>query len=169
MPGLPVLKVFVGAATGATAAMIAMALYRAREPVPQDVVFSKGYAVRRFWLALVLAVAVAAFVISIPRFPYPSVTATKHTYTIVAQQYSFTLPATVPADTPVVFAVTSRDVNHGFGIYDPQNRLVGQVQAMPDYVNRLPFEFHLRGRYTVRCLEYCGLGHAAMQESFEVR
>ena len=169
MAGLLVLRVFIGAATGAIAAMIAMALYRAGEPVPQDVVFSEGYAVRRFWLALVLAVAVAAFVISIPHFPYPSAATSGRTYTIVAQQYGFTLPATLPADTPVVFAVTSRDVNHGFGIYDPRDRLIGQVQAMPDYVNRLPFEFHLRGRYTVRCLEYCGIGHAAMQGSFEVR
>ena len=89
MPGLLVLKVFIGAATGAIAAMIAMALYRAREPVAQDVVFSEGYAVRRFWLAIVLAVAVAAFVISIPDFPYPSAATTGHTYTIVAQQYDF--------------------------------------------------------------------------------
>lgn len=169
MAGLLVLKVLIGAAIGAIAAMIAMALYRAREPVPQDVVFSEGYAVRRFWLAIVLAVAVAAFVISIPHFPYPSTATSGRTYTIVAQQYGFALPAIVPVDTPVVFAVTARDVNHGFGIYDPRDRLIGQVQAMPDYVNRLPFEFHLRGRYTVRCLEYCGIGHAAMQGSFEVR
>lgn len=169
MQALLVLKVFVGAAIGAIAAMIGMALYRAREPVSQDIVFSEGYAVRRFWFAVVLVVAVAAFVVSIPRFPYPSAATAGRSYTIVAQQYSFTLPSAIPADTPVVFEVTSRDVNHGFGIYDPRNRLIGQVQAMPDYVNRLPFEFHLRGHYTIRCLEYCGIGHAAMQGSFEVR
>ena len=169
MPGVLVLKVFIDAAVGAIAAMVAMALYRAREPVSQDIVFSKGYGIRRFWLGIVLAVAVAAFVISIPHFPYPGAATSGRAYRIVTQQYGFVLPDVVPADTPVVFAVTSRDVNHGFGIYDPRNRLIGQVQAMPDYVNRLPFEFHVRGRYTVRCLEYCGIGHAEMQGSFEVR
>ena len=75
------LKIFIAAAIGAIAAMITMALYRAREPVSQDVVFSKGYAVRRFWLAIVLAVAVAAFVVSIPHFPYPSAATSGRTYT----------------------------------------------------------------------------------------
>ena len=78
------------------------------------------------------------------------------------------LPATVPADTPVVFAVTSRDVNHGFGIYDPRDRLVGQVQAMPDYVNRLPFS-SIGAGVTPSAAWICGIGHAAMQGSFEVR
>lgn len=169
MSGLLILKVFLAAAIAAIVAIVAMALYRSREPVAQDVVFNKGYALRRIWLIIVLVVAVAAFVVSIPHFPYPSAATSGRTYTIVAEQYGFMLPSVIPADRPVVFAVTSRDVNHGFGIYDPRGRLIGQVQAMPDYVNHLPFEFHLRGRYTIRCLEYCGIGHAAMQGSFEVR
>jgi cytochrome c oxidase subunit 2 len=169
MPGLVVLNVFLGVAVAAVAAMIAMALYGARKPTSQEIVFSRGYVVRRYWLATVLVVAVAAFAVSIPHFPYPSTTTTGRHYTIIAQQYSFELPAVIPADAPVVFDVTSRDVNHGFGIYDPQGRLIGQVQAMPDYVNHLPFEFHARGRYTVRCMEFCGIGHAGMQGSFEVR
>jgi len=112
---------------------------------------------------------VAVFVYTIPHFPYGSAQSLGRHYRVIAQQYSFELPAIVPADTPVVFDVTSRDVNHGFGIYDPGGRLVGQVQAMPDYVNHLPFRFHLAGHYTVRCLEYCGIAHAAMQGGFDVR
>jgi len=116
------------------------------------------------------AAAVAALVLSIPAFPYgkPATLTGRH-YAVTAMQYAFELPATVPADTPVVFDVTSTDVNHGFGIYDPQDRLVAQVQAMPQYVNHLPLRFVQRGRYTVRCLEYCGIAHAAMQGAFEVR
>lgn len=169
VPGLVVLKVFLAVAIAAIAAMVAMALYGARAPLPQEAVFAKGYALRRFWLGLVLIVAVAAFVVSIPHFPYPGAATTGRHYRIVAQQYSFTLPPVIPADTPVVFDVTSRDVNHGFGIYDPRGRLIGQVQAMPDFINHLPFEFRVRGRYTIRCLEFCGIGHAAMAGSFEVR
>ena len=37
----------------------------------------------------------------------------------------------LPAGKLVEFAVSARDVNHGFGIYDPQGRLVAQTQAMP--------------------------------------
>lgn len=169
MSGLLVLKIFFVVAGAAIVVMISMALYQAQKPVSQEVVFSRGYAVRRYWLVTVLVVAAAVFVISIPYFPYPSAATAGRHYAIVAQQYSFTLPAVVPANTPIVFDVTARDVNHGFGMYDPLGRLIGQVQAMPDYVNHLPFEFHVRGRYTVRCLEYCGIGHAAMQGSFDVR
>src|ERR1051325_2470609 len=43
---------------------------------------------------------------------------------------------TLPAGVPVEFAVTSRDVNHGFAIYDSVGRLLTQVQAMPNYTNR---------------------------------
>jgi cytochrome c oxidase subunit 2 len=169
VPGLVVLEIFLAVAVAAVAVMIGMALYGAKTPVSQEIVFSKGYAVRRYWLVLVLAGAAAVFAISVPHFPYPTAATTGRHYAIVAHQYYFSLPSSIPLDTPVVFDVTSADVNHGFGIYDPSARLIGQVQAMPDYVNHLPFEFHLSGRYTIRCLEYCGIGHAAMQGSFLVR
>lgn len=68
----------------------------------------------------------------------------------------------VPADVAVEFTVTTRDVNHDFAIYDPNGRLLTQVQAMPGYTNRLLYAFHAPGTYTVRCLEYCGLGHHLM-------
>jgi hypothetical protein len=58
----------------------------------------------------------------------------KH-YSVTAMQYGFNLPQSVPADTPIVFDVTSRDVNRGFGIYDPEGSLIAQVQAMPDYID----------------------------------
>ncbi len=169
MSGLLILELFLIIATAAIAVMIFVALYGARDPAAQDVVTAKGYAIRRYWFWTILAVAVAGFIITIPRFPYGSAHTLGRHYTIVAQQYSFALPPTLPADTPVVFDVTSRDVNHGFAIYDPHGRLVGQVQAMPDYMNHLPFQFHARGHYTVRCLEYCGIAHAAMQGGFDVR
>lgn len=169
MSGLVVLKIFLGAAVAAIAAFVFVAQYRAGAPASQETVTHAGYTIRRWWFAIIVVVALAAFAITIPEFPYPrSATSGKH-FTVIAQQYSFTLPAVVPAETPIVFDVTARDVNHGFGIYDPDGHLIGQVQAMPDYVNHLPFLFRARGRYTVRCLEFCGIGHAGMQGSFEVR
>jgi cytochrome c oxidase subunit 2 len=167
--GLLILKVFLGVGISAIVAMVVMALYGARHPLSQDVVFSKGYVVRRYWLAIILIMAVAAFVVSMPNLPYAAASTAARHYPIVAQQYGFEMPAELPKNTPIVFDVTSRDVNHGFGIYDPKGRLIGQVQAMPDYVNHLLFEFRVVGRYTIRCMEYCGMGHAEMQSSFVVR
>jgi cytochrome c oxidase subunit 2 len=162
---------FIVVAALAIIVMLFLANYRAHEPLPQEVVTSRGYALRRYWFWLVLVVAVATFVITIPNFPYPRANASanaKH-FSVVAQQYSFAVPAVVPLGVPVIFDVTSRDVNHGFGIYGPNGAIVGQVQAMPGYVNHLPMTFTVAGRYVIRCLEYCGIAHAAMQGGFDVR
>lgn len=169
MSGFFILELFLVIAAVAIALMVFLALYASGRPVAQSVVSSQGYAIRRYWFFTVLTAAIAVFIFTIPRFPYGSAQSSGTHYRVIAQQYSFLLPAAVPADKQVVFDVTSRDVNHGFAIYDPRGRLVGQVQAMPGYINHLPFKFHLPGHYTVRCLEYCGIAHAAMQGGFEVR
>jgi cytochrome c oxidase subunit II len=74
----------------------------------------------------------------------------------------------VAADTQVTFNVTSGDVNHGFGIYDSDLRLVAQTQAMPGYTNRLVHTFDRPGNYQIMCLEYCGLVHHGMIANFTV-
>lgn len=68
----------------------------------------------------------------------------------------------VPAGVPVEFHVTSADVNHGFGIYDTEMRLVAQTQAMPEYTNILRHTFTEPGVYKVLCLEFCGVSHHGM-------
>lgn len=88
---------------------------------------------------------------------------------VVGRQWSWQLSAhTLRENVPVEFRVTSADVNHDFAVYDPAGVLVAQVQAMPGYVNKLMHTFRQPGTYTVRCLEYCGLGHAAMVARFRV-
>lgn len=75
----------------------------------------------------------------------------------------------LPLGKIVEFRVTSFDVNHGFAIYDEDNQLVAQTQAMPGYVNRLRWKFEYSGTYKVLCLEFCGLAHAYMSTSFSVK
>jgi hypothetical protein len=55
---------------------------------------------------------------------------------------TYSTPVQVTAGSLVEFRVTSFDVNHGFSVYSPSNRLIAQTQAMPGYVNRLanPFQ-----------------------------
>ncbi len=72
-------------------------------------------------------------------------------------------PVQVPAGSVVEFRARSLDVNHGIGIYDPGGALVGQVQAMPGYLNRLRMRFAQPGTYHLLCLEMCGFGHSNMR------
>lgn len=171
MDSLTVLRIFLTVAALAIALMAWLANYRTHDALPQAEVTAKGYAIRKYWFWLTLVVAVVVFAITIPSFPYSKAAAAhdvRH-YPIAAVQYGFLLPKSVPLRHAVVFDVTSKDVNHGFGIYAPDGRVVSQVQAMPGYVNHLEVTFTEPGHYTIRCLEYCGIGHAAMQGGFDVQ
>jgi cytochrome c oxidase subunit II len=151
--------------------MLGVALSTRLEPLQQSDVTRQGYAMRRVWLWVLSATVIASFVLTVPSFPYPTASQSRSLrhFAVVAQQFSFRLPSTIPLNTDVIFDVTSKDVNHGFGIYDPNGQLIAQVQAMPDYTNHLPVRFRVPGTYTIRCLEYCGIAHHVMQASFEVR
>ena len=85
------------------------------------------------------------------------------------QMWNWTLSQNqLQLNRPVEFQVTSTDVNHGFGIYDPDLRLIGQTQAMPGYTNTLRHTFTRPGTYKVLCLEYCGMAHHNMVAEFTV-
>jgi cytochrome c oxidase subunit II len=77
-------------------------------------------------------------------------------------------PRVVEADRPVEFRLFSRDVNHGFALYNG-NRFFAQAQVMPDHEQRLVHTFDEPGTYRVLCLEFCGLGHHLMASRLEVR
>lgn len=166
-----IFALFIALATVAVAVMVFLANYGSRDPLAQQVVASRGYALRRYWFWLVMLVAIVTFAVTIPFFPYPHSEASGHAphFVVVAQQYGFTVPAVVPLNRPVIFDVSSKDVNHGFAIYGPDGGIVSQVQAMPGYVNHLPVTFSVPGHYVIRCLEYCGIAHAAMQGGFDVK
>lgn len=74
----------------------------------------------------------------------------------------------LPLHKTIEFQVTSKDVNHGFGIYHSDGHLLAQTQAMPGYINRLVYTFDEPGEYSVLCLEYCGLAHHMMHTRFKV-
>jgi cytochrome c oxidase subunit 2 len=170
-PEIAVFVVFLVLAALAVGVLVAIARH-ARGPVTeQHAVQTRGYRLRSAWFWALAIVAVLAFALSLPAFPYRAHYATRapRHYRVVAQQFSFDLPSELPADTPIVLDVTARDVNHGFGIYDPDGRIVAQVQAMPGYVNALPLRFSKRGQYVVRCMEFCGVAHAFMRAGFEVK
>lgn len=74
----------------------------------------------------------------------------------------------VAAGQPVEFRVSSADVNHGFGIYDPDMRLIAQTQVMPGYTNTVRHTFGKEGTYKILCMEYCGTAHHNMMAEIKV-
>ena len=143
--------------------------------VPFERIAVRGERLRITLFAIVGIVLLLALIVSIPWLPYrvfavarlgpPTVRVT-----VAAKMWQWTLSRMqVPRGATVDFAVTSEDVNHGFGIYSPSGRLIAQVQAMPGFTNHLVIKFSEPGQYLVRCLEYCGIPHIGMATAFEVR
>lgn len=78
----------------------------------------------------------------------------------VAQMWQFQ-PAEIyiPAGSEVDFYVTSKDVVHGFNIYEKNVNLT----ALYGNINKTTVKFDEPGIYKITCHEYCGVGHQAMQ------
>jgi cytochrome c oxidase subunit II len=78
---------------------------------------------------------------------------------LIAEQYSF-VPSciVVPADTQVVFRVTSPDVVHGFLITGTNvNSMV-----VPGFIAEVRTRFDQPGDHLMPCHEYCSVGHEGM-------
>lgn len=129
-----------------------------------------GYWVRKRWLAALLVLGVVVVGVSLFDLPYASGGSTHRALVkVTGGQFFWSLqPDRVSAGTPLRFDVTSVDVNHGFGLYDPHGHLIGSVQAMPGYHNHLDLTLDEAGIYRIRCLELCGLNHSIMEGSFTV-
>lgn len=67
----------------------------------------------------------------------------------------------IPADTPVLLRITSRDVIHSYWI----PRLNGKRDAVPGRLHTLRMEADEPGIYTGQCTEFCGLSHARMRQA----
>lgn len=140
-----------------------------------DAVKARWYSARNKWFIFLAVLGIATFVATLIPFPLPSQAenyASEGDQVVNVKGYQWywdISPTTVVAGKPVVFKVTGADVNHGFGIYNEDLRLVAQVQAMPDYDNKLIYTFKQPGKYHVFCLEYCGLAHASMRAELNVK
>ena len=78
---------------------------------------------------------------------------------VIAEQYSFVPQCiVVPAQTGVVFRLTSPDVLHGFLIMGTNvNSMV-----VPGFVSEVRTRFAKPGEHLMPCHEYCSVGHEAM-------
>lgn len=84
---------------------------------------------------------------------------------ITAQAWSF-LPREidVPAGSEVDFAVTSRDVIHGFHIEGTRIN----AMVIPGQITRVSYTFEEPGEHLIICHEYCGAGHHGMYATIRV-
>ncbi|MCS7118042.1 MAG: cytochrome c oxidase subunit II [Thaumarchaeota archaeon] len=64
----------------------------------------------------------------------------------------------IPANRPVKFIVTSRDVFHKFGVLE----LGIGIDAIPGKINSYWTQVRVPGTYEIRCFELCGTGHGVM-------
>src|SRR5574337_68066 len=170
-PEFTVFGIFLVLAAVAICTLVAVAFAAHGSAVEQATVQNQGYRLRNVWFRGLAVIAVVGFLLSLPAFPYRhrSQAASSPHYSVTALQFAFAMPPLLPLDTPVVLDVTATDVNHGVGIYDPDGRIVAQVQAMPGYTNPLPLVLNKPGQYTVLCMEYCGIAHHLMRATSPVR
>ena len=65
----------------------------------------------------------------------------------------------IPTGSEVDFYITSKDVVHGFNIYEKNVNLM----AIYGNLNKTTVKFDEPGVYKITCHEYCGVGHQNMQ------
>ena len=140
-----------------------------RRPEPVDT--EKLAERERTWLFVVVALLLGLLLATIFAVPYGKGAGdARTTVDVKGAQFAWEInPQTIPAGEPVEFRIEAADVNHGFGVYDPDHTFVFQVQAMPGRVQRITHTFERPGTYEVLCLEFCGVLHHRMIGRFEVR
>ncbi len=122
------------------------------------------------WLVLVIVGLFALLLGTIFYVPYgESAGPGTQVVRVTGVQFAWAVnPTEVKAGRPVEFQMSTRDVNHGFGIYNPDGDFVTQAQVIPGQTQKLVWTFTDPGTYEVRCLEFCGDKHHEMVSSFEV-
>lgn len=130
-----------------------------------------GYRIRNVYFVTLFLVLLTAMVLTMRQLPYDKPVHAGELVVVeaVGSQFLWELSIDrIEAGKLIEFQVTSKDVNHGFGIYDPDMKLIAQTQSMPGYTNKLYHIFDRPGKYMILCMEYCGLAHHYMVGEFEV-
>jgi cytochrome c oxidase subunit II len=88
---------------------------------------------------------------------------------VTGRQYAWTVdPPQAKAGLETRFDVHVADVNHGLGLYDPDGKLINQINILPGVTQEMWVTFDEPGTYELRCLEYCGVDHHLMENTLEV-
>jgi cytochrome c oxidase subunit II len=145
---------------------------RSKGKADYEPIQKKGYRIRTFYFIALAVILVAAMGLTLRNLPYDKPVQAGAEPTVVhveAVQFGWVMDKTIfEVGETVEFLVTSKDVNHGFGLYDENMKVLGQTQAMPGYTNKMYYTFKKPGKYQILCLEYCGVAHHFMMSEVEV-
>jgi len=147
---------------------------KSKEESSYEPVVKKWYKARSIYgiLLVLLMLVVTIYTLRDLPFNQPSYVESSEIIEVDAESFQFGYELSqneFSVGDTVKFNVTTRDVTHGFGIYNPDKELIAQTQAMPEYENSFYVTFEDAGTYEVLCLEYCGLGHHLMKVEFVVK
>jgi cytochrome c oxidase subunit 2 len=122
------------------------------------------------WFAIVVVILIGGVAATIGNTPWSASAAPgRQLVTVTGVQYGFKFSTTtMHVGRQVEFHLKAADVNHGFAVFDSGGTFVAQAQMVPGYDTVLRLTFSEPGTYTVRCFEYCGIGHASMVAEFRV-
>ena len=154
---------------GSTIALIVWGSTRRRAGATGEDV--AGYSHRETaWLVVVLVALFALLMSTIFFIPYgTSAGPNAQVVRVTGVQFAWAVnPGTVRVGVPVEFLASSRDVNHGFGVYDEKGTLQFQAQVIPERTQKIVHTFQRPGTYEVLCLEFCGRDHHKMRTTFRV-
>lgn len=167
-PQVVLITVFAVIVVLILAVFITIALHSEKDQTYEQV--SKvGYAIRRYWFIFLLALAIVQVGIATAFLPYAKSGNPDVVVKVDGYQFNWAIdPARIPAGSLAQFDVSTSDVTHGIGLYDPDGKLMASVQAMPGYTNKFEVRLKKPGQYLVACMEYCGVGHAKMLRNLEV-
>lgn len=123
------------------------------------------------WFAIAVACLGALLLATLPFIPYGDTASAdgQQAVSVDGAQFAWTVnPSSIRAGVPARFTVTASDVNHGFAVYNDDNILLFQIQAVPDHPSNIVYTFKEPGRYQVVCIEFCGVKHHEMLSTIEV-
>jgi cytochrome c oxidase subunit 2 len=126
----------------------------------------------KVWFGIAVAALGVLLLATIPFTPYGEGAASADEQAMAVEGVQFawiTNPGEIVAGRKVRFTVTAGDVNHGFAVYNDDNVMLLQVQAVPDHPTEVTYTFKVPGRYQIVCLEFCGVSHHKMVGTFRVR
>ncbi|MFB4167848.1 cytochrome C oxidase subunit II [Virgibacillus sp. JSM 102003] len=155
-------------------AVFSFVAWKSQEKREYEPIKKKWYKARTFYGITLVSLMLIITIYTLRELPYNQpVYGAEGDPTIVdveAIQFGWNMSDTeFSVGEPVEFHVTSKDVNHGFGIYDEDMNMIAQTQAMPDYTNKVYITFDEPGTYEILCLEYCGAAHHLMKTKIDVK
>ena len=147
---------------------------KSKEESSYEPVVKKWYKARSIYGVLLVILMLVVTIYTLRELPFnkPSYVESSEIITVDAEAFQFGFELSqneFSVGDTVEFNVTTRDVTHGFGIYNPDMEIIAQTQAMPEYENTFYVTFDEPGTYEVLCLEYCGLAHHLMKTEIVVK